>query len=743
MKKYIKITCHILFFCIILTFKAFPLAVSHVDIYDSPYSTSYISASNDITFNQYMKLKDVRVSFSQDDDKYTFKVSANSSVKIYDNLFKVEAYSCSGSLVPLLYKEENFGDGMKITESTKLPHSDCYNVDCYTTAEVKIKNKTQSKYVNKYHLNYSEHITTESIDTNNGEKYFIPKSLRNSISSGWGFNNTTKYPIYCTNNGDGVSLVRNSSYNNYTYINSCYDTYFAYMDVTISINKNYIDDYRYLCFAQECIAESYGEYNDRHYNFYGVSVCSNTIDLKEYVDCDHNWTYKIKDKLSHVMYCDKCKWEKEEPHWLLYEYDGIEYDVCTCSYVDKVKYRFVINDDITGEVEEVCDTECEYNKHKFMHKKGYNFKWYEKYILKHEHDKELSKENIGIYYDFIATVSEMDKVAGKKSVLYEAKYSPIKYVFNYSNYNTCDLKLDNVISKQEVYYDERACLKKSIDVNGYEFKGWALDKKSKKIDFIELEDVTNYTTENLKEYTLYPVYERMDYTLVYNAGNYTFENGEKEKTVKYSYFDNGELEKPKINSSNYVFSGYVDTNGNKYNTLSDVRNVIDKIKKSNMILHLKVSVGSIGIGGAESTKKGRSSTEPTTENKYLSNIETSSSTDLYETTEIVDYSVPYNYLYETRTNNIIKGMSNTNEEIVDEEVDADLDKPRVATISLINKFKFNDEKLKKSKLDLLREFIENNKILCIIAGTLLFLLLMFYEIFVIRHYIKRKSERLA
>ena len=85
MKKYIKITCHILFFCIILTFKAFPLAVSHVDIYDSPYSTSYISASNDITFNQYMKLKDVRVSFSQDDDKYTFKVSANSSVKIYDN----------------------------------------------------------------------------------------------------------------------------------------------------------------------------------------------------------------------------------------------------------------------------------------------------------------------------------------------------------------------------------------------------------------------------------------------------------------------------------------------------------------------------------------------------------------------------------------------------------------------------------------------------------------------------------
>ena len=741
MKK--KIVYFILFFSMFLTFKTLSYDASHIEIFDLNKSTSYIKASSDVIFNQLMTLKDVKVAFSQDDDKYTFIISANSSVKIYGNLFNEKAHSYDGALVPLLYKEENFGSGMKISESLLLPHADCYNLDCYVTSEVKIKNKTQSKYVNKYYLTYTEHIPTESVNTNNGERYFIPKSLRNATSANEAFRYTDSYPIYCNNNGEGVSLDRNSSFHYYTYTGeggSCFDTYYARMDITISINKKYIDDYRYLCFAHECIAESYGYYTDTRTNSYSVSVCSNTIDLKDYVDCEHNWTCSAKDKLTHTVYCDKCKWNREEPHSLLYEYDGIKYDVCTCSYIDKVKYRFKINDDVIGEAEEVCDTECSYLKHEYTKKTGYKFKWYDKYVLELIDGSNLSTLSNATHYIFIATTSEIDDIAENHSVLYEAKYSPIKYTFKYSNLNNCDLKLNDEISNQEVYYDEIANLKSSIDVVGYEFKGWTLDKGSKNIDLLDKEDVTNYTTEDLKEYTLYPVYERMDYTLVYNAGGYQFADGKKEKIIRHNYFDDGELETPCINSDSVVYDGYVDEYGNKYKKLSDVKNVIEKLKRSGMTLHLQIHVQSVGIGRSEHTGKGNGNITPTSSGTNVLDLETSGVVAMIETESPFDQSIPYNYLYEIRQNyNKIKGMSNTNEEIVDEEIENVDDKPRVATISLINKFKFDDGNVKKSKWELLRDFINNNKVLCIIAGGLMLAVLFLYEALIIRHFTKKET----
>ena len=745
MKKYIKIIISILFFVIVLTLKVFSYSSSHVNIRDNGKSSSFISASSDIVLNQYMTLNNVNVVFSQDDYKYIFAISANSSVKIYGKIMSAPASSSTGALVPLLYKEENFGNGMKISESLVLPHADCYGLTCHTMGEVNIKNKTQSKYIDKYYLSRTEHTPIESVNTSNGERYYIPKSLRDGVSSNWGFKNTTSYPIYCNNNGEGVSLDRNSSYHYYTYIDenhSSYDTYYANMSVTISFNKKYIDDYRYLCFAQSLISEQMYDLGDYNFESYGVSVCSNTIDLKDYINCEHNWTYKTKDKKSHTMYCDKCKWDKEEAHSLLYEYDGIKYDVCTCSYIDKVKYRFHINDDLTGEVEEICDTDCSYSKHEFTHKKGYKFKWYEKYALKYKNPSNLSSVSNATYYDFVATTSIIDDIADYNSILYETKYSPIKYSFNYSNENNCDLKLDDKIEMQEIYYDEKAKLKKSIEVKGYEFKGWTLDKMGTKIYFIDLGDVTNYTTEDLKVYNIYPVYERMDFTVVYNAGNYIFADGKKEKVIKYNYFDNCELERPNINSSNYVFEGYVDSSGNKYKKLSDVRNIIDKMNKSNMILHLNLSVSSIGIGSAENTKKGGGVIEPTSESIYILNTEVSNITDIVETTGVSDNTLPYDYFYDARTNyNKINGMTNTDEEIVDEEIELDEDKPRVATISLINKF--DNGKTKKSKLDLLKEFIEKNGILCAAIASVLFVLLILYEMFIIRHFSKKELGQMT
>ena len=157
-----------------------------------------------------------------------------------------------------------------------------------------------------------------------------------------------------------------------------------------------------------------------------------------------------------------------------------------------------------------------------------------------------------------------------------------------------------------------------------------------------------------------------------------------------------------------------------------MQEVIEKMKKSNATLYLKLALSSVGIGRPERTLK-----ETTTPIGKWN-----------ETTSVEEMPTDYSYLYETTYNrNIVSGMSGTKERIVEEETEQESDvKSRIATISLINKFNFDNDNMKKSKLAIIREFIENHKVLCTVVGSLFIVFLILYEVLLIKRYCIKTNQ---
>ena len=758
MLKKSRLIHFILFFCLIIMSNVFSYSLSRITGYTSNTSNGYGSMSNQVVFEQYLNLENINVNFTQDDDYYYFEVTAT-AYKSFSGIIDTELAAMNFHPCPMLYKEVDFGNLMKIDESSKEPYSDARTGTYHNSSKVTIKSKVQSDYMYKYHLAGDSWVLDENYATGNGERYYIPLNLRNHIcQNDVLFRYASLYPNLCINNGEGIVLSKDSSSSYLTYDKSKISGYYGSYDIKIGINKSYIDDYRYLCFAETYVALDFSSVRSGSETYTGISICSNTIDLKEYANCEHNWVYEVTDKLSHKAYCDNCKWEKNETHSLLYEYDGIHYDVCTCSYIDKVKYTYEINDDDIDTKQEVCDTYEDYVKHAVNKKTGYNFKWYEKYVKELVSVNNLSTISNATFISFVATVSEFDERAGNKSVIYKAKYSPIKYTFNYNNTNNYNLNIEEKISPQVIHYDEIAKLKSNIDVRGYVFKGWTFDKGSNKIHLNKLQDVTNYTTEDLKEWNIYPVYERMDYTIVYNAGNYSFSDGTNEKVVNYNFFDTGQLEQINLSSTEIIVNGYRDENGKLYTKLSDVQQEIERIGKLGTVIYLKVSASSKEIGSPERPKHGmgnvdgpaggrtnilESTTYQNESTRYASfNI-------VEETSSLYDFRNMTNslYDYETYQHRIISGMSDTNKEIVDEECNEDENDLQsgkiIATLSVANKWHNNAEKSNLNKLNILLMLIRANKGYFIFIMSLIFILLIIYEIMIVKHYSDNYNEEVA
>lgn len=745
MIKKIKYICCMLFFIFVIGGSVFATGVSTMHWYQSTNSSGYTEVKNSYIFRAVMGLNDVNVNFTQDDKNYYFEVTANSTVPIHNVM------DCFESLIrykpsPVLYKKEQFGNTMVLSEGVKRPYASNNSGTFFTNSSVTIGGVGLSSYSFRYKRSGDKTAVEENYSYSNGERYYLPATLRDRVS---GNNEILRYagtyPIECYNNGEGVSILKNNSSSYLSYIGSDVDTYYAYMDVKIGINKSYIDDYRYLCFAESLITVSLRSTSNLQGTYEGTSFCTGTIDLKEYTNCDHNFVYEITDKNGHKAVCDKCKWEKVEPHELLYEYDGIKYDVCTCSYIDKVKYTFDINDDMTDKVEETCDTDCEYEKHKFSHKTGYKFKWYEKYEKDYAKKENLSTISNALNTLLIATVSEFDEKAGNKSIIYRARYDPIKFTFNYNNENNYNLKLEKKISKQTIYYDEDAWLKDNINVRGYVFKGWTFEKGGSKIELNKLQDVKNYTAEDLKEYDIYPVYNRMDYTLVYNSGNYYFHDGSKEQVVSYNFFDEGSLIFPNITSKDIEYVGYADGDGNRYQNLSDVQKVIEKMGKAGVTLYLTLVTRGVAVGSPEHPKPGDPGggnvTKPTAGTKSLWDETTAYvGTTTISTSETLDNTIDSSFVNETiKTYGKISGMSDTN--IVEEETgknELDNDGRIIATLSVANMWNNNNNKV--DKLQLLLMFIRANRVGFIFMSLLLLILIIIYEILIIR-YMSKTNHR--
>lgn len=702
---------------------------------ESATSYGYSKIDSNVVLRQILDLKNINVKFTQNDNSYIFHITGNASFNVYGTYGKTIIGTYTNSPAPLLYKEENFGNGLSVSENGKSPFADYKNGDLYKNTSLNILGRTIANFNSSYTLKSNGSITNRVFEKwNNGERYFIPNSLRNNTSArSHNFSGSTSFPYNCDNNGAGVSILQNSSSHHYT-LNDvtmnrtrCIDTFTIYVNCKISINKNYINDYKYVCFAQSFAFLTSQSVSSLIESASGISVCTQTIDLKEYVNCDHEWAMLMGDKTNHNRYCKLCEWTKTEPHELLYEYDGIKNNVCTCSYIDKVNYNFKINDDNLNELTTVLDSNSPYTKYEFTSKKGYKFKYYKKYEKRLLSSNNLSTISNTIYTEFISTCSELDDETGMCSVIYNAEYDVNKFTFIYSSINNKNLKLNSMIEPQIIYYDEKAYLKKNAKLGGYAFKGWTLTLGSEQVDLAPKQEITNYTDVDLTEITIYPIYKNLDFTIAYSSGRGSFSDGSKYKEIKYTYFDNSELEWVHLNSSEDYMKYYMDQNGNKFETMAQVKKYLDDNELDDYIVKLIPVFGRDEYSNPENNDDGKA------EDEVRRRADPKSGPGFVDD-NVDNIIVDFDFI----NNSSIYGMSDSSKDDGNKGK-GEMFGPPVASMSFIKKPDINDRDI-HYKLKLLLLFIKNNLLLFSICCSLLILLIILYVILVIKHYKKQLQD---
>ena len=543
-------------------------------------------------YNQALNLKNTKVKFTQNDTEYIFDITADSSFKFWGNtltgkdLCKVNSYDIPQ---PVLYKSENFGDRMMIEENSKVAFID-YTGDVYLNSILKIKN------VEVEYLNSVSEVAPNKIDyientkRSNGDKYFIPNSARPSaLSSTYNYGSIAKYPSGLENNGEGVRIISNTSDKTYALTlfdvdgngeKEYIDTVNVSFGVKIAIDKSNIEDYRYLCFicnevGQTSVFEKTGSYASS-----GYSLSTNTIDLKNFTTCNHDWSVIESDATNHTIKCANCDWEKTEAHEYKFEYDGIANDVCICSRVKQVKYHYEINDDFNTSVDKTLNANSTCEKVEVNKKTGYNFKWYEKYELQFDGSNlfNQSANTINATKVFLNNTTTIDSTTGSKSIFYKAIYSPIKYVFNYSSKASTkgyiSKVLNKTISPQTFYYNSKDYLKDNSEYDYLKFIGWTLTEGSESVDFSSKAEILNYTSIDLSEFTIYPIYKPMEYKILYNTISGKYDGDLQQMSKTYDYYVDEDFLKPKDMGKNKIFSHYEDMKGNEFADMTALRNFI-------------------------------------------------------------------------------------------------------------------------------------------------------------------------
>lgn len=739
-KKFVLCT---LCFTLFVFGNVFAYTNSNYGSYESASSVGYCKITNDVFFNQLMNFQNVKVKFTQDENNYIFHITGNSSINVYKDLVVTSIYDEPSAVAPMLYKSANFGNNMYVEESSKIPFSD-YIGALYSSSTVKVGSTIIDHFEDRCNIDSEGHRNNYNSDrTGNGDKYFIPNSLRYSLAArSYNFRYSTKYPTTLDNNGVGVRLLQNSSNCTYSYNdvvrdgNRCIEFCYFNVNAKISIDKRYIDDYRYVCFAQTYSIATSCSNTALSTSVRGISICTQTIDLKEYAECNHDWTIHIEDKTNHYRYCEKCEWKIYEPHELLYEYDGIKRNVCTCSYIEKVNYEFKINDDYSKEVKETFDTDSEYTKYEFQNKTGYKFKHYNIYEKRFISATNLSTISNALKIVFVATVSELADRTGNLSLICEAEYEPNKFTVYYSNKNNKQIEMNESIDSQIIEYDELAYLKKHIHCVGYVFQGWSFIEGGENIDLEPLSEITNYTALDGYELKLYPVYSNLDFKIVYYAGGGYFLDGSKYKEVTYSYHDDKELEKVLSRDDAAYFKYYIDDNGNKYQNMADVKNHVERNGIENITLNLFPTFGRIEVGGSGRTDD----VEPGGGGGAGGNggFDDNLSDDNFDDEHLDDESVD--------SNNNLNIVPFNNSKIEDDEKEEDDDEGLkgavVATLSFIIKSNNTTSGNQYNKWEMLTLFIKNNLLLSIFSGMALLSLLIIYEIIAISRFRRSLSSQI-
>ena len=498
-------------------FIAFSYQLSSWSTYQGTSSRGYESFTDQVKYNQFFELENVNVKFTQNDTNYIFKISAKA--KDSDVQGKISGGIAPGYIYytvhPFLYKTKDFGNSLVINESVKMGYADYVGGDTYYRASLYIGETCISKVDRTY--DSSGTVKTDT-STGNGDKFFAPNSARcdeiTTHSSYYKY--VTTYPHVKNFDNGGVAVLNNSSictFNSQTINSKMLMTTIDFnINMTLSINKNYIDHYQHVCFGTSYAVETARSAGTTNWGVSGYSLCTNTINLKDYVDCEHNWTYiDTDDTMNHIVKCSKCEWEKKENHDCKYEYDGLTDNTCICRYNKKVNQIYVLNDDNNGTITETIDSNVSYASFSNLQKKGYKFTNFKKYVK--DVVGTLSEIKTTLEEVYKGEVSVMDTVSGRLSTKYVAEYEPIKYniVFHSENNLNLDIGFDKKEIRNAVY--DMAYDVPKINIKGYAIKGFTTTKGSDNIEYPVNEKLKNLTYVEGETINLYPVIDKLRYSI--------------------------------------------------------------------------------------------------------------------------------------------------------------------------------------------------------------------------------------
>ena len=504
-------------------------AATNISKYHRSESTStagYSLIENEVYFNQWMELDNISVKFTQDDSNFIFNIKGKITLDVYNDIARTTYYGSASALSPMLYKSEDFGKEMYIQESSKVPFVDFVSGSLYSYSVVKILGEKVAWYKKSYtqlsNGNVSDYVLD---DDNNGDKYFIPNSLRNISSKSYNYKYANQYPVDVDNNGEGVSILQNSS--SYKFNSSDYvmenglkaiDNYTANVNVKIAINKSNIDDYRYVCFAQSYFVNTEESFKDLYDSVKGLSLCTQTIDLKAYADCEHDWTITSVDGTNHTKRCNNCEWEITEAHDLCYEYDGIAKDLCICGYKKQIYHHYIYNSSQIADNKVKINVNGTYTKPSPT-KTGYKIASIDRYFKYYSNmtNPVFSESNTSLTKTYVDNLTALPDNAGTYSTVFEWKYDPIKYKIHYNAANnlgaTINLSLSDINNCE---YDKEYSLSNPV-IAHYIFKGWTTTKGSSEVKVTD--KAKNLTTTDGATVNLYPVLEYNDYTFSFSNEN--------------------------------------------------------------------------------------------------------------------------------------------------------------------------------------------------------------------------------
>lgn len=346
----------------------------------------------------------------------------------------------------------------------------------------------------------------QKISENDGNDYFTSYRINNSgtVIENYCYHSFS-FPsnTWWRHSGGGTELI----YNNVS--GSATTGSVITSNFKIKVEKSKINQYRYCGLLFNNVYATKVTLTSGGISVNGSSTkcgTTSTIDLLEYINCEHEWELTEYDSKNHVLVCKNCEWVKNEEHVFDITYDNIENDRCICGINKNV--NITISDNIHNELNKKLSTPSELMSSYEKNKIGYDFLYIEDTEILH---------NEGIV---ISTISELPMIVPKNSHSYKYIYNPHKYYLNFNKENNLGLDLDSTINanmtKQEMLYGKEYNINKSLyKLNGYNFVGWSVLPDLDKVMFSDEAKIINLTDEDNKIINLYPVYSAFNFKVRY------------------------------------------------------------------------------------------------------------------------------------------------------------------------------------------------------------------------------------